>query len=92
MKETRQFKVGDRVRLIENDPEANGLVAGKEGTVCTVDEGEELAVGVNFDDFTEGHGCAGNCVYGRGWYVSPESLEYSKLYTIKKFYEQVQGR
>lgn len=89
MKGTRQFKVGDRVRLLEKADST--LPVGSEGTVCAIDEGEEPSVGVAFDDFTEGHGCSGNCEYGRGWYVAPEALEYSKVYTIKKFYEQVQG-
>ena len=88
----KRFRVGDRVRLIENDPEANGLVAGMEGTICRIDDVPELPIGVYFDNFTGGHDCEGRSKDRHGWFVDAHNLMYSKASTIKKFYEAVQGR
>ena len=75
------FKKGDRVVLIENDPDDNeDLYIGSAGTVMTINDGDcdpedELWVGVWWDDEIErGHTLSDNsCPDGYGWNV-PQSI------------------
>lgn len=70
-----EFKVGDRVVCIEDNPYGNeDIFVGSTGTVCVEDcDGD---VGVCWDDKIDaGHDCDGACEYGFGWYVYPDNIE-----------------
>ena len=73
------FKKGDRVVLIENDPDDNeDLYIGSTGTVMTIDDDDPEAdpwVGVWWDEEIErGHTLNDNsCPPGYGWTV-PQSI------------------
>ena len=73
------FKKGDRVVLIENDPDDNeDLYIGSTGTVMTIDDDDPEAdpwVGVWWDEEIErGHTLNDNsCPDGHGWNV-PQSI------------------
>lgn len=57
-----EFKVGDRVICVEDNPYGNDDIYGD--------------VGVCWDDKVEGgHNCDGSCEYGFGWYVSPSAIK-----------------
>lgn len=71
----KEFKVGDRVRLVSPDMEdlSGGLSVGDEGVV--VDVGLDDALGVYWDKRSENkHGCSGLCPYGHGWYTCGDNV------------------
>ena len=70
-----EFKVGDRVICVEDNPYGNDdIFAGNTGTVCREDDYGD--VGICWDDKVEGgHNCDGSCEYGFGWYVSPSAIK-----------------
>ena len=70
-----EFKVGDRVICVEDNPYGNDdILAGNTGTVCREDDYGD--VGICWDDKVEGgHNCDGSCEYGFGWYVSPSAIK-----------------
>lgn len=74
-KNDRKFKVGDRVRVIEDcDAAKEGMV----GVVGVVDESKSngKTIGVKFDKrFFGGHSPFGRCEWGYGQWLCPERLE-----------------
>lgn len=85
-----EFKVGDRVRVVEN-----GIYPGLEGKTATVivpidDFCDDL--GVKFDlPFPEGHNLGGCCEDGYGWYLPPKILERclnNKAEDLLKMFEE----
>lgn len=71
------FKVGDRVRLLVEEPDGNpDLQIDSLGTVCAIDDLGFSQVGVSWDDEIHGgHGCNNTCDYGHGWYVDDNEIE-----------------
>lgn len=71
----REFKLGDRVRLVV-DNWNNGL-KGEVGTIVDVKrETHEGGLGIEFDNFTEGHSCNGSTKTkeNSGWYYKSEDI------------------
>jgi len=72
----REFKLGDRVRLFRDDWK-NGL-KGEVGTIVNIKrESSEGMVGIEFDNFTEGHNCNGSTKTKRNsvWYYKSANIE-----------------
>lgn len=72
-----QFQIGDRVCCINEFLDDNEEIhIGDTGTVCDIDEGGRLFVGVSWDhEIMLGHTCRGNCNQGHGWYVNESDIE-----------------
>lgn len=74
----KEFKIGDRVRLVSPDMEdlSGGLSIGDEGVVVDVLRDEAIDVlGVYWDKRSENkHGCSGLCPYGHGYYTSMDNV------------------
>ena len=75
-KNSRKFKVGDRVRVIKD---FDGAKKGMVGTIAVVDKPEsysEKTIGVKFDKkFYGGHSLLGRCEFGYGHWVYPDCIE-----------------
>ena len=70
----REFKVGDRVKLIKDN--WNNNLEGKIGIIVDVKNKEhEGGVGIEFNNFKSGHECKGNAKEGKGWYYPIENIE-----------------
>lgn len=72
------FSVGDRVVLaIETEEDENeDLGTGSTGTVVHIIY-DDARIGVEWDDFNNGHDCAGHCSsMDSGWYVDECALEF----------------
>lgn len=73
-----KFKVGDRVIALQ-DHEGRELI-GKTGTILSIaPRVEENAIGVEWEDFSDGHNLSGLCKPGCGWWIHAYKLE---LYPI----------
>lgn len=86
-----EFKVGDRVRVVEN--EIYPWLEGKAATVVMLPANNfHSSVGVRFDlPFPEGHDLDGHCKDGYGWYLSPKILERclnNKAEDLLKMFEE----
>ena len=69
------FQIGDRVRCFKEWLDSN-MVLGMEGRVVTVPGDEtQNGYGVDWDDLTTHHNCAGYARDGHGWYVRVQALE-----------------
>lgn len=72
-KNDRKFRVGDRVRVIED---CDGAKKGMVGTVIAPDTESRKSLGVKFDKkFYDGHTLQGRCESGYGHWVLPDCLE-----------------
>ncbi len=73
------FNIGDRVRIsgVQDD-------IFFENKIGTVKEIINFVIGVEFDDFREGHCCFRDCKPRRGWYIA---LNNPKI-LIQKQYEE----
>jgi hypothetical protein len=70
----REFKVGDRVKLIKDN--WNNNLEGQIGIIVDVKNKEhEGGVGIEFNNFKSGHECKGNAKEGQGWYYPIENIE-----------------
>ena len=70
-KNSRKFKVGDRVRIIKR---CDGAKKGMVGTIAVVRD--EKIVGVKFDKkFYGGHILGGRCEHGYGHWMLPDCIE-----------------
>jgi hypothetical protein len=79
------FNVGDRVRLKEDESTSNKLLKGMEALVI---KGGSHAIGVSFDDFTNGHALGGDLPQGSnsGWNINSSSVE---LISTEEFYQKI---
>lgn len=70
------FKVGDRVRLMVDEPDFNhDLSIGSEGTVCGFDDSSKR-IAVRWGGIMcMGHDCDNLCDYGYGWYVNDYEID-----------------
>lgn len=66
-----QFQVGDRVRLICSEFSV-GMSVGQTGTVR---EADEISIGVESDNHSNGHSLNGLCQNGHGWWIHSANLE-----------------
>ena len=68
-----EFKIGDRVRIL-----AGNKGEYKEGLVVHIMDSN--SIGVDCDEYINGHDCNGRCQrgYGTGWYYYSRSLELLK--------------
>lgn len=72
-KNSRKFKVGDRVRVIKD---CDGAKKGMVGTIAVVDKSTLKTIGVKFDKkLYGGHSLAGKCEHGYGHWVYPDCIE-----------------
>jgi len=76
----RQFKIGDRVRLTRDFQHA------EKGAIGIIKSLSNPRVGVEFEDFSEGHSCDGNCKSGSGYWVDTTALEIVPS-SNSKFYD-----
>lgn len=68
------------MRVVQTGTFSLGTVQkGSLGTIVSLSLDNE-AVGVCFDDETEGHDCGGACEDGKGWWVVP--IDLSPLDTL----------
>jgi len=74
----RKFKVGDRVKCVDNGGWQKPIV-GKYGTVTRISDN---GYGVEFDEHISGHSCMGSAKDGYGWHCYEEMLELAKNETI----------
>ena len=76
----RSLQPGDRVVLIEDNPDNNKhLVIGDEGTVCKLWKGNDISIWVDVEwdkSFPEGHNCDGTCEDGHGWKVHADLIDF----------------
>ena len=69
------FKIGDRVRFVDDVDPDEGVVFGQEGTICTFEGGEGDGVGVRWDkEWAVYHTCSNFCEREHGWYVPFHSI------------------
>ena len=68
-----KFKVGDRVRVIQNNLYPN--MAGMEGVICGYSRGYDTW-DVEFLGFGAGHSCDGAIPSGQGWRLQDGLLEF----------------
>lgn len=70
-----KFKVGDRVRVREEEFTFNENILGKYGTIKRV---MPYFYSVEFDEFVEGHECSGFARDGYGWNLKKSALDLVK--------------
>ena len=69
------FKIGDRVRFVDDVDPDGGVVFGQEGTICTFEGCYGEDVGVQWDkESGDYHNCSSFCEHMHGWYVPYHSL------------------
>ena len=70
-----KFKVGDRVKCINNGGWRKNL-SGKYGTIKV--KHADLSCGVEFDEYICGHSCSGHAKNGHGWNCEESMLELAE--------------
>lgn len=74
----RKFKVGDRVKCVDNGGWPKPII----GTYGIVKRIGDITYSVEFDKNISGHSCMGTTKYGHGWNCSEDMLELAKNETI----------
>lgn len=78
MKESEyEYKVGDRVRLLIDNPYGNyALFAGDEGVIVGSElDDDQQSLFVDWLRDVRGHDCGGLCEYGHGWNLCRNEVE-----------------
>lgn len=73
-KKDGEFKIGDRVvciGIMSNNPKTKGAHGRVVADDCYMER-----LGVEFDEYIEGHTCADRAKSGHGWYVDPGLLRH----------------
>lgn len=69
------FRIGDRVRFVDDRDPDDGVLFDQTGTICTFEGSEDDCIGVRWDkEYGYYHSCSGYCEDRRGWYVPYYSL------------------
>lgn len=69
------FKIGDRVRFVDDVDPDGGVVFCQEGTICTFEGCTDKNIGVRWDkDSNSYHNCGNFCELCHGWFVPHHSL------------------
>lgn len=82
-----EFKIGDRVRCIEDYGPLN---IGDTGTIIYFSKGWP-DIGVEWDTLTNGHNCSGHAKHRKGYFVTKSQLEIDGPQSTEQLFERLRS-